>query len=180
MGRAAPLRLVEGLARAARREIPARNRVRRTNLARHAAEEHYKYIPEAPGLILNLVAEHPEYTNTEISRVLEETNGSHIIGPSAVHRFIQSMQLSTYEQRVAYAQIQAVPVPEAAYQPEWKLPAAIGAVFLSIFILFVSVIAQGTSLINRVGLFFSLSPGGQTRKNGRSGGVCPEGEKRPR
>jgi len=81
---------------------------------RPRGEEHYRYVPEAPGLILNLVTAHPKYGNIEISRVLEETAGRHILGPTAVHNFLHSMQLSTYEQRVAYARTQAVPIPKAA------------------------------------------------------------------
>ena len=74
--------------------------------------EHPAYVPEAPGHILSIVSEHPEYGAARIGVEIEKKLGRRLVHKSTIERLLKDMHLSTYEERAVYAATQRPVAPD--------------------------------------------------------------------
>src|SRR5260370_5171396 len=81
-------------------------------------KEHYAYVPEAPGHILTVVAQYPEYGANRIGKEIEKNLGGRLVYKTTIERILKELHLNTYEQRRAYAASQHSVAPDVSLQEE--------------------------------------------------------------
>lgn len=137
-------------------------------------EKHWRFIPGASDLILQVVVEHPEFSPVKIKEALIGLKGKQVVGSHGIYNLLKHLNLNTYQRRLAYANSQ----PQISAQGEralgWRLPGFIKFQFISdvsppviysglasafVFLLLffiVKIFSQGFGIIHTIGSAFSL------------------------
>ncbi|MFC1727722.1 helix-turn-helix domain-containing protein, partial [Patescibacteria group bacterium] len=70
-------------------------------------ENHWRHVPQAKELVLEIVLEKPELSSQKIAQLLPVKKGRPILGNHGVFNLLKRLNLNTIEKRLAYSQSQA-------------------------------------------------------------------------
>ena len=95
-------------------------------ILRPHGEKHYRYVSGAKEFVLNVVIDHPDFSVRKISRELTRITGKHVLARQAVYTILKSLNLNTYNRRLAYTKsvtdIAAGQVSAPQVQRGWRIP----------------------------------------------------------
>jgi len=92
-------------------EAPEDKRLEALQDKKPKVERYYRQTPEKyEEAVLSVVAQYPEFGVARIIQVLPQIAGKPIVGHHGVQNILRRYGLSTYQQRLAYAQAQVTPV----------------------------------------------------------------------
>lgn len=87
-------------------------------------ERHYRYMSGSRELILAIITQQPEISPLQISQLLIQKTGKHVLSKDGVYRILKELDLNTAEKRFAYIQAQGATTFAPQQQEEqWRLPA---------------------------------------------------------
>lgn len=148
-------------------------------------EKHWRYVEEAPDVILEIVTTDPQLSPVQIAQKIKEKIGKKILGVHGVYNFLKKHRLNRVELRIQYAKSQEKAIEKQAVQTEISLPTfsfdtfisfvppplrsktgvlrnfiplslfGIGTVSLIAF--WIRLIADADGLGSKIGIFFSFT-----------------------
>ena len=73
---------------------------------------HWRFVPRTRESVLEIVADHPEFSSQKISQELISKTGKPVLGNHGVYNLLRRLDLNTYRQRLAYQQsLQPIATP---------------------------------------------------------------------
>ncbi|MDO8658754.1 MAG: helix-turn-helix domain-containing protein, partial [Candidatus Levybacteria bacterium] len=101
---------------------------------RPKGEKHWRFIPGAKELVLQIVVEHPEYSSKKISNAISLKPGKMFVGNHGVYNLLRRLNLNTYQRRIAFAneKIQTSIVASTQKTSDFKIPSFVSFSFISV------------------------------------------------